>query len=110
MSVLAYSELLQRITGIDDHQLEEPFKILSQNNTTTSRFKIIKGLAVHQPISIGNLLQKLHFPRGGGSYLTTRKYFTSLEKDGLLEKDKIKNKTMWRFSGKGEHFLKFILN
>jgi len=74
MSVLAYSELLKRITGIKDQDLEEPFRILSQNNTTESRLRIIKGLALHEPISIGKLLHTIGLPRGGGSYLTTRKY------------------------------------
>ncbi|MBI2102372.1 hypothetical protein HYT55_00910 [Candidatus Woesearchaeota archaeon] len=109
MSVLAYSELLKRITGIDDHQLEEPFKILSQNNTTQSRCKIIKGLALYEPISIGNLLRKSELPRGGGSYLTVRKYFLSLEKAGLLEKYLLHNRAVWRFSKNGEHLRKYLL-
>jgi len=110
MSVLAYSELLKRITGINEKDLEEPFKILSENNTTKNRLKIIKGLALHEPISMGNLLHKLGFPRGGGSYLTARKYFLMLEADGLLEKQKEKNKTIWKFSKKGEDLKKYILS
>src|SRR3989344_9107264 len=108
MSVLAYSELLKKITGINEKDLEEPFKILSENNTTKSRLKIIKGLALYEPISIGNLLHKMGFPRGGGSYLTTKKYFSMLEKDGLLSKQKIKNKIVWMFSKKGEYLKRYI--
>jgi len=110
MSALAYSELLKRITGINEKDLEEPFKILSKNNTTESRLKIIKGLALYEPISIGNLLHKIGLPRGGGSYLTARKYFLMLAKDGLLEKEKSKNKTIWKFSKKGEYLKRYILS
>ena len=110
MSALAYSELLKRITGINEKDLEEPFKILSQNNTTKSRLKIIKGLALQEPISIGNLLHKIGLPRGGGSYLTARKYFSMLEKSGLLEKEEVKSKTVWKFSKKGEYLKRYILS
>ena len=110
MSILAYSELLKRITGINEQELEEPFKILSKNNTTKTRLKIIRGLATHEPISIGNLLHKINLPRGGGSYITARKYFMMLERDGLLEKEKRKSRTVWKFSQKGTYLKRYILS
>jgi len=110
MSVLAYSELLKRITGIEERKLEEPFKILNKNNTTPTRLKAIKGLALHGPISLGKLLQTIGLPRGGGSYLTIRRYFLSLEKEGLLKKEMINKKTIWGFSEEGEILKKFILS
>lgn len=115
MSVLAYSELLRRIAGFDDSHLETPFKILSKNNTTPMRLRVIRALAIHEPISIGKLLQTVNLPRGGGSYLTIRKYFLSLEKEGLLERRRMgrkntnKTKTLWIFSKKNEEFKKYIL-
>ncbi|MBI4451126.1 hypothetical protein HY642_04065 [Candidatus Woesearchaeota archaeon] len=110
MSVLAYSELLKRIAGINESQLEAPFKILSQNNTTKTRLAVIKGLANHEPISIGKLLQAVHLPRGGGSYMTIQKYFVSLQKAGLLDCRKIKNRTLWSFTKEGGELKRYILS
>jgi len=106
--ILAYSELLKRITGIKEQQLEEPFRILSRNNTTKMRMRVIKGLAQHEPTTIGKLLQELHFSRGGGSYLTIQKYFLDLKKEGLLEAEKRKTTTLWKFSEKGSELKKYM--
>ena len=110
MSVLAYSELLKRIAGIEEKDLEAPFRILSKNNTTSMRLEVIKGLARYEPMSTGMLLQKLGFPRGGGSYITIQNFFSSLEKEELLERRKIKSKTLWAFSNKGELLKRYILS
>ena len=109
MSVLAYSELLKRITGIEEYELEIPFKILNKNNTTQNRLKAIKSLALQEPVSLGKLLSSIDMPRGGGSYITIRKYFQALEKDGLLQTKLDKGKTIWQFSKKGELLKKYIL-
>ena len=108
MSVLAYSELLKRITEIDENMLEQPFKILNATNTTPTRLKVIKALAIYEPISLGKLLQKVGLPRGGGSYITIRKYFLNLEHKGLLETVKENNKTRWKFSSQGEILKRYI--
>jgi len=109
MSILAHSELLKRNCGIDEKKLEIPILILNRNNTTKNRLKILKSLAHYEPITIGLLLQKSHQARGGGSYLTIRKYFESLEKEGLLKRIKIKTKTLWSFSEEYSHLKKYIL-
>ncbi len=110
MSALAYSELLKRITGVRDEELEEPFKILARHNTTETRLAVIKALAREGPISLGMLLHSVDLPRGGGSYLTVRKYFTALERDGLLVRRTRMNKTEWSFSEKGTMLKRFILS
>jgi hypothetical protein len=110
MSVLAYSELLKRITGINEKELEEPFKILSQSHTTKNRFKTIKYLSLYEPISIGKLLHKIGLPRGGGSYLTIKKFFLSLEKKGLLQKEKDGMGYVWKFTERGDHLKKYLLS
>lgn len=109
MSVLAYSELLRRIAGIDEKELETPFRILNRNNTTQNRLRVLKALADHEPISIGALLQKLHQPRGGGSYITIKRYFRDLEKEGLLKSEKKKNIEVWSFGGSHQLLKRFIL-
>ncbi|MFT4304690.1 MAG: hypothetical protein ACMXX8_01230 [Candidatus Woesearchaeota archaeon] len=109
MTILAYSELLKRITGIDEKRLEMPFVVLNRNNTTKNRLSILKALAEREPITIGFLLQKSNQARGGGSYLTIRKYFESLEKEGLLKRSKIKSKTLWSFSEEYHELKKYIL-
>jgi hypothetical protein len=108
MTALGYSELLKRITGIDQKKLEAPFIILNRNNTTKVRLDVIKQLARLGPLTIGLLLQKSNQPRGGGSYLTIRKYFEALEREGLLKKEKIKTKTLWSFSDDHRDFKDFI--
>ena len=110
MSVLAYSELLKRIIGIHDEELEEPFKILGRHNTTKTRLTAIKTLARDGPVSLGMLLHSANLPRGGGSYLNIRKFFLELEKEGLLAKNECGNKTEWAFSEKGESLKRFILS
>lgn len=110
MSVLAYSELLKRITGIHDEELEEPFKILGRHNTTETRLAAIKTLARNEPISLGMLLHSAKLPRGGGSYLNIRKFFLELEKEGLLSRNEHGNKTEWAFSEKGALLKRFILS
>lgn len=108
MSVLAYSELLKRITGINERELETPFQLLNRNHTTKKRLEVLKGLAKHEPISVGKLLHSIGFPRGGGSFITMRNYFLALEKDGILERKKIKTKDIWQFSTKAEVLKRFI--
>lgn len=110
MSVLAYSELLKRITGIEEAQLEGPFKILNKSNTTPVRLKALKALARHEPTSLGKLLQTISLHRGGGTYLTIRKYFILLEKKGLLENKKENGRTVWKFTDKGEILRRYILS
>ncbi|MBR9691241.1 hypothetical protein GOV06_00475 [Candidatus Woesearchaeota archaeon] len=109
MSVLAYSELLKRIVGIDEKKLEKPFIILSKHNTTKNRLNILKELAQNEKITVGKLLRNLHQNIGGGSYLTIKKYFLELEKEGLLKKEKIKNKEIWSFSEEYKDLKEFIL-
>lgn len=109
MSILAYSELLKRITGISEDELEKPFIILNRNNTTKYRLEMLKSLAMHEPISIGKLLKSNKLPRGGGSYITIQRYFLDLEKEGLLQKNIENKKTTWSFSDKYKELKKFIL-
>ena len=112
MSVLAYSELLKRIAGVNEQKLEEPFKILHNSNTTATRLKVIKTLAKYEPITLGKLLKIAGFPTGGGSYMTIRAYFYELEKKGLLKssrRGKAMKKTYWEFTEKGEEMKKYIL-
>ena len=109
MSVLAYSELLRRITGIDQETLELPFVILNKNNTTRKRLLIIKELAKKEKATIGQLLESVGLPRGGGSYLTIQDYFLSLEKEGLLQRTNVGKKVVWSFSEKHAPFKRFVL-
>lgn len=110
MSVLAYSELLKRMTGIDEKSLEKPYLILSKHETTQKRLAILKELAKHERITIGRLLKGLHRNRGGGSYLTIKKYFLELEKEGLLKHENIGEKEIWSFSKNHEDFKNFIVS
>lgn len=110
MSVLAYSELMRRIVGVEESELERPFKILSDHNTTSLRLAAIKELSRHESISIGKLLQTLKQPRGGGSYLTVRKYFMELEKTGLLVRTRVGNRTEWGISKKNEDFKRYVMS
>ena len=110
MSVLAYSELLKRISGIDQEKLDQPFKILNSSNTTQNRLKAIKALAKHEPITLGKLLQAIGLPKGGGSYLTIRDYFYTLEDKGLLMSVEKKGKKFWKFTEKGDHLKRYILS
>lgn len=109
MSVLAYSELLKRIVGINEKALEKPFIILNRNNTTQNRLKVIKELAKTERATIGRLLKNLHQSRGGGSYITIQRYFLALEKDGLLRKYRENNKELWYFSKDYALLKKFII-
>ena len=109
MSVLAYSELLRRIAGIEQDDLERPFKILSRNNATRKRIEILKILASAEPISIGMLLQKSGLPRGGGSYMTIKRFFLALEKEGLLEHNIVRKRALWQYSASAELFKRYIL-
>lgn len=110
MSILAYSELMKRIAGIDEHNLETPFIILNRNNTTPNRLKVLKALAAKDESSLGKLLKHCKMNRGGGSYLTIKNYFRSLEDEGLLQRKKELNREIWSFSKKYEDIKKFILN
>lgn len=109
MSVLAYSELLKRILKIDERTLEKPFSILSKHNTTPKRLQILKELANQKSITIGKLLQELHRNKGGGSYLTIKRYFEGLEKSGLLTRNKTHQKEEWSFSEEYSGLKEFII-
>jgi len=109
MSILAYSEILKKVTGIDEKELEKPFIILSRHNSTPKRFKILRVLANNEKSTISSLLKKAKLNRGGGSYLTIRKYFQSLEKEGLLKKEKINKKETWEFSEEYNDLKEFIV-
>jgi len=109
MSVLAYSEIMKKITGIDEKRLEKPFLILSRHKITKNRLKVLKELANHEKITIGKILKNLKQSRGGGSYLTIRDFFLELEKEGLLKREKINNKCYWSFSDKNIQLKEFIL-
>lgn len=108
MSVLAYSELMKRIVGVDETKLETPFKILNNNNTTKTRLKILKELAKQDKATIGKLLKNSGHNRTGGSYITIKNYFLDLEKDGLLKKEKRGTIEEWSFSEKYEDIKVFI--
>lgn len=109
MSVLAYSELMRRITGIDERKLEKPFIILSKYNTTKNRMNILKELAKHEKIGIGKLLKNVHQNIGGGSYLTIQKYFMELEKEGILKKEIVDGKTLWSFSEQNKELKEYVM-
>jgi|GEM_PF-5402338 len=107
--ILGYSELLKRITGIDQKRLEMPMVILNRNNTTKNRMNILRDLVKYEPITVGLLLQKAKQPRGGGSYITIRKYFKCLEKEGLLKSKKMGAKTLWSISDEYSDIKKFFI-
>ena len=109
MSVLAYSELLKRIVGIDEKILEKPYQIISKHNTTKNRLAVLKELARTEKNTIGRLLKNLKLNRSGGSYLTIKKYFLELEKEGLLKKEKVNKTEVWSFSEKYNDLKVFIL-
>ncbi|MCD4666499.1 hypothetical protein K8R47_01665 [archaeon] len=109
MSVLAYSELLKRIFNIDENQFRKPYQILSRYNPTKNRIEILKQLALHDKITIGQLLKKTNHNKGGGSYLTIKKYFENLAKEGLLIKYQKKKKILWSFSEEYLDVKRFIL-
>ena len=109
MSVLAYSELLRRIAGVDEKSLQRPYEILSKHNTTKKRLQALKALAEHGPCTIGKLLQAMHHNRGGGSYLTLQTYFNNLAHDGLMVKQPKNNRLEWSFSKDYQHFQSFLL-
>jgi hypothetical protein len=109
MSVLAYSEMLKRIAGVDKNKLERPFIILSKHNTTEKRLNILRRMAEHDGITIGKLLKLSHQNTGGGSYLTIQRYFKELQKDGLLDVKLKNNKHIWSFSDEYSDIREFIL-
>ena len=109
MSVLAYSELLKRIANIEEEKLEKPYIILSKNNTTKNRLRVLKELARREKSTIGSLLKKTHQNKGGGSYLTIKKYFQQLEKEGLLKSERKNKKKVWFFSPEFKELKEFIL-
>ena len=109
MSVLAYSELLKRITGIKESELEKPFIILGKHNTTENRLKVLRELANHDKATIGFLLKRCKLNKSGGSYLTIKKFFEELEKDGLLKRHQKNKKQEWSFSKEFSSLKEFIL-
>jgi hypothetical protein len=110
MSILGYSELIQRIYGIDKKKLERPFVILNRNNTTKKRLKVLQILAKNEPATLGQLLTTTKQPRGGGSYNALKNYFLDLEKEGLLIQNNIGTKTIWKFKEGLNEFKLFIIN
>ncbi len=109
MSVLAHSELLQRIMGIEETALEKPFALLSKTRATQKRLAALRELAKKEPATIGQVLQALHENKGGGSYLTIRAFFRQLEEGGMLKHESINNRNVWAFSQAHLAMKKFIL-
>jgi len=100
MSLLGYSELFQRITGVNIHSIEDVMLMLEETKTTSQRLKVLKALSHYEKTTISTLLKDLKMNRGGGTYLNIQKYFNLLKEKGLLISEKDGIKEYWSFSEK----------
>lgn len=98
MSVLAYSELFQRITGLNIRSIKDVMTLLEETKTTSLRLKVLKTLSHYDKVTISGLLKDSHMNRGGGTYLNIQKYFLLLEEKGLLVSEKSKTRVFWFFA------------
>ena len=95
--MLAYSEILKRITGVEERNLEKYFRLLSESQLSPLRYSVLKQLAKQDKATIGSLLQSLDQHRTGGTYVTIQSFFTELAGKGLLEKVPVGRRNYWKF-------------
>lgn len=110
MAILAYSELLKRISGVEEKKVELFYQLIAKYNITSLRYNAFKKLAELEPSTIGNILQSLDVNKSGGCYLTVKKFFLKMQEVDILEVRKIGNRTYWKFKDEARDlalYLKF---
>lgn len=108
MTILAYSELLRRIGGIEEKKVEQFYKVIASHNITSLRYKALKNLAKQDKSTIGKLLQNLNVNKSGGCYITIKKFFLEMNKNGILDTVVVGNRTYWKFSDKAKHLKLYL--
>jgi hypothetical protein len=109
MAVLAYSEIVKHILGIEERKIEKYFIVLTRNATSPLRFHALRELAKKEKSTVGGILHGLKENRSGGTYISISKFFENLEKEGLLKKHKTENRTYWEFSENAKEFKEYLL-
>lgn len=108
MGFLAYTELVKLLTGIEERSLEKFFFTISKHSLTDLRFNTLKTLARLQRATVSHVLKEMKETSSGGTYISTKKFFTALEKDRILVREPVGRRTYWKFSEEAEDFPKYL--
>lgn len=110
MSILGYSEIVKKITGEDEYSFENIMVTLSKHSLSSLRIKALKELAKQKNSTITKILKRLKENTTGGTHISIKSFFINLEKENILSKEKINNRTYWKFTDKYKNFCKYLTN
>lgn len=110
MTILGYSEIMRYINGHDEYIFENTMVSISKSGLSQIRLKVLQKLASEKRSTITQLLALVKENSTGGTHLTINKFFCALEKESIIEKSKIGNRTYWQFTPQYEQFRKYLEN
>ena len=108
MSVLGYTEIMRLLTGNDEYQFEEHILTISKYGISELRLNILKQLAISKRATISHILISNDSTNTGGTYKSINSFFKALEKEKILEEEKVGNRTYWKFTEKCTDFSKYL--
>ena len=108
MSVLAYSELLKEITGINEEKAEEFFFRISNLSLSPLRSKCLKELVKKEKATVSSILKEMNETNCGGTYKSIKKFFNKLTDENIITKEKVGNRTYYKASKPAAEFFKYM--
>ncbi len=108
MAVLAQSELLKEITGIDESKTEEFFFRMDNIMMSPLRKKCLKRLIVVGKATVSSLLKDLGEANYGGTYQSIKGFFNKLVEEGILTKQPVGIRTYYCPSKPASEFMKYL--
>jgi Fe2+ or Zn2+ uptake regulation protein len=100
--ILGYSELVKEILGVKPETVQRELATLLRAEPTQQRMDILSILATREHATVSELLKEANRSYTGGSYRTTRSFFHSLVKLGILVEKKVGRRTYYIFHSNTE--------
>ena len=100
MSMIGYSRLMKEIFDVDKTNVQMHLERLAKHMLSDLRIKALRFLSRSEKQTISTLLKKMSVNHNGGTYKTIKSFFLQLERDKILESNKVGVRSYWKFSEK----------
>ncbi|MFC1750056.1 hypothetical protein ACFL2V_14750 [Pseudomonadota bacterium] len=98
MSVIGYTQLMKDVLDLDKESVELQLEKLASHKLTGLRLQALRQLAKESRGTVCSVLKKIVPNHTGGTYKTIMAFFQALEHDNIVARDKVGNRSYWKFS------------
>jgi len=93
---------MKDILDLDKESVELQLEKLASHKLTGLRLLALKQLSKEEKGTVCSILKKVVPNNTGGTYKTVIAFFLALETDSILAREKVGNRSYWKFSEKAK--------